>query len=206
MFWTYELAEHSSPYANHITHRLAQCLCNRLQNLAPSPTQWHWVTLVATKKTVLFVCLSHAASLFCSSSHLLASLFLILRVSIFSLALGLFSYVMPVEDHLPTLLPIRHLQDFIYYTYTFYTGILEEQTLRLPVLDDSKPLAILHTTTWLVCSQGQVRAASVEGWYWWSRRVYGVVVGCPGMPSSFPSHLVTLYFLSLPPFCHISVT
>ena len=36
--------------------------------------------------------------------------------------------------------------------------------------------------------------------------MYGVVVGCPGMPSSFPSHLVTLYFLSLPPFCHISVT
>ena len=103
--------------------------------------------LVATKKTVLFVCLSRAASLFCSSSHLLASLFLILRISIFSLALGLFSCVMPVEDHLPTLLPIRHLQDFIYYTYTFYTGILEEQTLRLPTLDDSKPLAILHATT-----------------------------------------------------------
>ena len=65
----------SKPIRLSIYNRLARCLCNRLQNLAPSQTQWHWVTLVATKKTVLFVCLSRAASLFCSSSHLLASLF-----------------------------------------------------------------------------------------------------------------------------------
>jgi hypothetical protein len=29
-----------------------------------------------------------------------------------------------------SLLTLEHLQDFIYYTYTFYTGLLEEQTLR----------------------------------------------------------------------------
>ena len=27
-------------------------------------------------------------------------------------------------------LALKHLQDFIYYTYTFYTGILKEQTLH----------------------------------------------------------------------------
>ena len=29
-----------------------------------------------------------------------------------------------------SLLALEHLQDFIYYAYTFYTGLLEEQTLR----------------------------------------------------------------------------
>ena len=29
-----------------------------------------------------------------------------------------------------SLLALEHLQDFIYYAYTFYTGLLEEQTLQ----------------------------------------------------------------------------
>jgi hypothetical protein len=29
-----------------------------------------------------------------------------------------------------SLLTLEHLQDFIYYAYTFYTGLLEEPTLR----------------------------------------------------------------------------
>jgi hypothetical protein len=43
---------------------------------------------------------------------------------------------------LASLLALEHLQDFIYYTYTFYTELLEEQTLRtfcagwLEALDD----------------------------------------------------------------------
>jgi protein SMG6 len=41
-----------------------------------------------------------------------------------------------------SVLALEHLQDFIYYAYTFYTGLLEEQTLRtfragwLEALDD----------------------------------------------------------------------
>jgi protein SMG6 len=34
-------------------------------------------------------------------------------------------------ETLTSILALKHLQDFIYYAYTFYTGLLEEQTLRI---------------------------------------------------------------------------
>lgn len=97
---SYKLAEHPSPYTDYITHRLSQCLCNGLQNLASSqvplaehvwdrcviqPQAWCTVSaLMATKKMVLFLCLS------CAAFSLLL-IFPSACVSFFILCLNLFS-------------------------------------------------------------------------------------------------------------------
>ena len=53
---------------------------------------------------------------------------------------------MPLPHFLHLLSSPEHLQDFIYYAYTFYTGLLEEPTLNS--FKSGWPLEALGDLTW----------------------------------------------------------